>query len=140
MPKQGKSHRCPPSLWPSSIQALECSQPPPNLGLNALQGMNKVLGGRLQGKPHGVRGGFWEGSGGAFGRALRDPEGSDYLSEGHLPWPVWREEAQTPQRRVNRYASEAACGDSREGLVRTAAPLGIPGTGKTPGRDNIESE
>lgn len=41
-----------------------------------------------------------------------------YLSADHLPWPVWRAEAQTPRRRASRCASEPACGEGRERPVR----------------------
>lgn len=52
------------SISVAIYSSLEWSQLPPNLGLNALQGVSQVLGGRLQGKPHGVHGGFREDSGG----------------------------------------------------------------------------
>lgn len=51
-----------------------------------------------------------------------------YLSEDRRLWPFWRAEAQTPQRRVSRCASEAAWwGEGRKGGAREE-----PGASQSP--------
>lgn len=127
MSKQGQSHRCSPSLQVIYPSFEVFSVTPKSWSKDTPRSESGLGVGDFKESLMELVGDFW---------ALRDPEGSGYLSEGHLPWPVWREEAQTPLRRANRYASEAACVDSREGLLRTAAPPGALGTGKAPGRDN----
>lgn len=68
--------------------------------------------------------GLWAGLTGSWGlhSGLRQWRGREesYLSEDRLLWPFWRAEAQTPQRRASRCASEAAWwGEGeREGLMR----------------------